>query len=125
LGVMLLSISLPLPKRGEVWRINFDPTIGAEIKKVRPAIVISSDAIGILPIKLVAPITTWNTSFTGKLWLVSISPDGMNGLTQDSVVDTLQVRGVEVQRFIQKIGLVSSNMLEEIAAAIAIVVEYQ
>jgi mRNA interferase MazF len=43
-----------MPKRGEIWLVNFDPTIGAEIKKVRPAVVISSDAVGKLPIKLMA-----------------------------------------------------------------------
>lgn len=50
------------PKRGEVWRVNFDPTIGTEIKKTRPAVVISSDAVGKLPIKLVAPIIDWKTT---------------------------------------------------------------
>jgi len=47
-----LSISAAIPKRGEVWLVNFDPTIGTEIKKKRPAVIISSDAVGILPIKL-------------------------------------------------------------------------
>jgi mRNA interferase MazF len=38
--------------------VNLDPTIGAEIKKTRPAVVISSDAVGKLPIKLIVPIRT-------------------------------------------------------------------
>lgn len=52
-----LTINPDLPKRGEIWLVNFDPTVGAEIKKVRPAVVISSDSVGKLPIKLIAPIT--------------------------------------------------------------------
>jgi len=40
-----------LPKRGEVWLVNLDPTVGAEIRKTRPAVVVSSDAVGILPVK--------------------------------------------------------------------------
>ena len=40
-----LSINPELPKRGEIWLVNFDPTVGAEIKKVRPAVVISSDSV--------------------------------------------------------------------------------
>ena len=47
------------PKRGEIWLINLDPTIGAEIKKTRPAVVVNSDYIGKLPLKLVVPITNW------------------------------------------------------------------
>ncbi len=36
--------------RGEVWLINLDPTLGAEIRKSRPSIIVSSDTIGILPL---------------------------------------------------------------------------
>jgi len=113
------------PARGEIWQVNFDPTIGAEIKKIRPAIVISSDAVGSLPIKLVAPVTTWDGAFAGKIWLVKVSPDASNGLTQDSAVDTLQIRCVDVGRFARRMGSVSPIVMEDIAAAIAIVVEYQ
>ena len=120
-----MSTSVSPPARGDVWKINFDPTIGAEIKKIRPAIVISSDAIGILPIKLVAPITKWKDSFKHKLWLVPVNPDDNNGLTEESVVDTLQIRGVEIRRFINKMGRVTFDLLEEIGAAVAIVVEYE
>jgi mRNA interferase MazF len=35
--------------RGDVWKVNLDPTIGAEIRKTRPVVVISSDAVGVLP----------------------------------------------------------------------------
>ena len=113
------------PARGEIWQVNFDPTIGAEIKKIRPAIVISSDAVGSLPIKLVAPVTTWDSTFVGKIWLVKIGPDANNGLAQDSAVDTLQIRCVDVRRFVRKMGFVSPIVMEDIAAAVAIVVEYQ
>jgi mRNA interferase MazF len=36
--------------RGELWLINLDPTIGAEIKKIRPAVIVNDDSIGILPL---------------------------------------------------------------------------
>lgn len=36
-------------RRGEVWLINLNPTIGAEIKKTRPAVIVNDNAIGILP----------------------------------------------------------------------------
>ena len=38
-------------RRGEVWLINLDPTIGAEIRKTRPAVIVNDDAVGILPLK--------------------------------------------------------------------------
>lgn len=113
------------PARGEIWQVDFNPTRGAEIHKMRPAVVVSSDAVGSLPIKLVAPVTTWDSTFASKIWLVKISPDASNGLTQDSAVDTLQIRCVDVSRFTRKMGFVSPIVMEDIAAAIAIVVEYQ
>ncbi len=37
------------PKRGDVWLIDFDPSVGAEIRKLRPAVVINVDTVGLLP----------------------------------------------------------------------------
>ena len=101
------SISSNTPKRGEIWLVDFNPTRGAEIQKQRPAIVVSSDAIGRLPIKLVAPITGWKPAFAGNLWHVRVIPDRLNGLDKESAVDVLQVRGVDTQRFIRYIGRVA------------------
>lgn len=110
--------------RGEIWLVNFDPTVGAEIQKKRPAVVISSDSIGKLPIKIIAPITGWSLKFDGSLWHIKIEPDSKNNLTKTSSIDALQIRGVDVQRFIQpKIGDVTKDQLDEITAAIAAIIE--
>lgn len=118
------SPSTSTPQRGEIWRVNFDPTVGTEIRKTRPAVVVSSDAVGRLPIKLVAPITDWKKSFTSNIWHVRIDPEPINGLTKVSAVDTLQLRGMDRQRFIQKLGEISPTTMEEIVLAVAAVIEY-
>ena len=120
-----LTINPELPKRGEIWLVNFDPTVGAEIKKVRPAVVISSDSVGKLPIKLIAPIIDWKTYFSANLWHVKIEPNSINGLNKASAIDTLQLRGVDLQRFIRKLGSVSEITMLEIVAAIATVIEFE
>ena len=112
------------PKRGEIWRVNFDPTVGTEIRKTRPAVVVSSDAVGRLPIKLVAPITDWKDYFSDNLWHVKIEPNRENGLSKTSAVDALQIRGMDTQRFIEKLGEVEETILEEILLAIVSVIEY-
>ncbi len=43
--------------RGEVWRVNFEPRQGSEMRKVRPAVVINDNRIGLLLLKIVVPIT--------------------------------------------------------------------
>ncbi len=120
-----LTISSNTPKRGEIWLVNFDPTVGSEIRKVRPAIVISSDAVGKLPIKLIAPITDWKSYFSQNFWHVKIESDILNGLSKISGIDTLQLRGVDLQRFIRKLGDISETKMLEITAAIATVIEFQ
>ena len=120
-----LSINPDLPKRGEIWLVNFDPTVGAEITKVRPAVVISSDSVGKLPIKLIAPITDWKTYFSSNFWHVKIEPNSINRLNKDSAIDTLQLGGVDLQRFIRKLGSISEITMLEIIASIATVIEFE
>ncbi|MGB3295913.1 MAG: type II toxin-antitoxin system PemK/MazF family toxin, partial [Phormidesmis sp.] len=90
------------PKRGEVWLVNLDPTLGSEIKKTRPAIVISADKIGKLPVKLIVPITDWKTNFAQNVWHIKMKPTDSNGLSKTSAADTLQMRSIDLQRFIRK-----------------------
>jgi mRNA interferase MazF len=56
---------------------------------------------------------------------VRIDPDAHNGLTKPSAVDVLQVRGMDVQRFSDRIGVVTADAIEEIVTSLALVVEYQ
>ena len=110
-------------RRGEIWLVNLDPTIGAEIRKTRPVVVISSDAIGVLPIKLVAPVTEWKEYLARNIWHVRIVPDVTNGLTKISAIDVLQLRGVDTQRFVRRLGSVAPEIVQAILIAIAAVTE--
>ena len=49
----------PVPNRGEIWLVDFDPAVGAEIRKLRPALVISVNTMRRLPLWTVVPITDW------------------------------------------------------------------
>lgn len=110
-------------KRGEIWSVNLDPTIGAEIRKTRPVVIISSDAIGVLPIKLVAPLTEWKDYLARNVWHVKVMPDSNNGLAKVSAADVLQLRGVDTQRFVRRLGSVTPETVEDILIAIAAVTE--
>jgi mRNA interferase MazF len=112
-----------MPQRGEIWLVNFDPTLGSEIKKIRPAVVISSNAVGRLPIKLVAPITDWKPYFEQNLWHIKLEPDDANGLSKTSAIDALQLRGMDVQRFICKLGQLPDVIMSEIAIAVVTIIE--
>jgi mRNA interferase MazF len=110
--------------RCEVWLINLDPTVGAEIKKSRPVVIVSSDTIGILPLRVVVPLTDWKNHYKLAAWMVKINPTSMNGLIKDSAADTFQIRSVSTTRFIRKLGEVTKQEMDQIVRGVGLVVEY-
>jgi len=119
-----MNIKVEDIKRGEIWLVDFDPTKGDEIKKKRPAVVISSDTVGKLALKVVVPLTGWQKSFELNHWITKLDPDAINHLDKPSAVDGLQLRSVSVQRFVEKKGRVTAEQLDEIAISILIVIDY-
>lgn len=101
-------------KRGEIWLVNLDPTIGAEIKKTRPAIIVSSDLVGILPLKLVVPLTDWKDRYSSAPWMVRLDPDEQNGLRKSSAADALQIRSISEQRLVKRLGVIPALQVAQI-----------
>jgi len=101
-------------KQGEVWLINLDPTIGAEIKKIRPAIIVSDDSLGKLPLKVIVPVTDWKERYDIAPWMIKIEPNSRNGLTKESSADCFQVRSVSQERFVKKLGEISAIIKDDI-----------
>lgn len=112
----------PRPQRGEIWSVQFDPSVGAEIRKLRPAVVASVDSIGRLPLRIVVPLTDWQSSFDALPWFVLIPSSSTNGLIKDSGADAFQVKSVSENRLVRCIGNVTADQMDEIAAAIALCV---
>lgn len=109
-------------RKGEIWLINLDPTIGAEIRKTRPAVIVSEDAIGILPLRVIVPLTDWKERYAVAPWMVAIAPDVQNGLAKPSAADAFWIRSVAQKRFIQRIGTLNSAQVEQILKAVQIVI---
>ncbi len=108
-------------KQGSVWQVNLDPTIGSEIKKSRPCLILNNDQIGKLALKIVAPITDFKEHYTLVPWMVSIEPTKENGLSKKSVIDLFQVRSVSQQRLCRKIGKVQNDILAKCRQSLDIV----
>jgi mRNA interferase MazF len=108
----------PQPKRGDIWLIDFDPPIGAEIGKVRPAVVINQDSVGRLPLRMVVPITDWKPKYLTYPWFIFLKPDLSNGLLKDGGADTFQLKSVSLHRFIRRLGELRSGQLDDMATAI-------
>jgi mRNA interferase MazF len=108
-------------RRGEVWLINLDPTVGAEIRKTRPAVIVNDDAVGILPLKVIVPITEWKERYAIAPWMVLLEPSTENGLEKTSAADAFQVRSVAQDRFVRGLGELSAESMGEISRALALV----
>lgn len=106
-------------KQNEVWLINLDPTIGAEIKKTRPAIIVNDNSLGKLPLKIIVPITDWKDRYEIAPWMIKIEPNSKNGLTKNSSADCFQVRSVSQDRFTKLLGKLSDSIMGEIRIALS------
>jgi mRNA interferase MazF len=102
--------------------VRFDPSVGAEMRKLRPAVVVNVDSVGRLPLRIVVPLTDWQPTFAALPWIVPIPASAATGLVKDSGADAFQVKSVSENRFVQRIGSVTSDQIDEIAAAIALCV---
>lgn len=108
--------------KGEIWLINLDPSLGAEIRKSRLAVIVSVDEIGILPLRVIVPVTDWKDHYATAAWLVPIDPSKRNGLEKRSAADAFQIRSVSQERFIHRIGILEADKLEDTLSAIQIVI---
>jgi mRNA interferase MazF len=106
--------------RGEVWEVNLDPAIGAEIKKIRPCVIVNRDALARLPLKIVVPLTDWDPRFESAPWHVPVDADAMNGLTKKSSADTFQVRSISQDRLVRRLGVLSAPIMQKIGEALAL-----
>jgi mRNA interferase MazF len=113
------------PVRGEIWEIRFDPSEGDEIKKIRPAVVMTAMGAGRMKLHIVVPITTWQPSFARYFWMIRLTPTPTNSLRNESAADTFQVKSLSVNRFQNRIGVVHTDEIDEIAAAIALCIGYK
>lgn len=108
-------------RQGEIWVINLDPTIGAEIQKTRPCLVVNDDTVGVLPLKIIAPITEYKDKFKDVPWMVIIIPGHENGLDKKSVIDLFQVRSVADERLVKHVGMIGAEEILNVKAALKVV----
>ncbi len=92
------------------------------MRKTRPAVVVNPNAIGWLPLRIVVPVTEWHAKYAPVPWIVLIKASSRNGLEKNSAADCFQVKSVSVERFVEQLGEVRADEIEEIGAGIALCV---
>lgn len=96
----------------EIVLVNLDPTIGHEIKKTRPCVIISPDVMNnVLQTLIVAPITSTNRALPTRILIKS---NTVSGLVHDSYVMLDQIKTIDKSRVIKQLGIVSEKEKQEI-----------
>jgi len=98
-------------KQGDIWLVKFYPKVGNEISKLRPAVVVSCDSMGRLPLKTIIPITEWKDRYKNYPWIVEIKSNASNGLSKNSAADCFQIKNFSIDRFERKIGSLKKEEL--------------
>jgi mRNA interferase MazF len=116
---MARKSALSHPKRGEVYLVNFDPTVGSEIRKKRPALVLQNEVANrYSPITIVAAIFSQFEEPPYPTEVFVDPPEG--GLNVESVVLLNQIRSIDKQRLIKRLGALRPETMEKIDQAIEI-----
>ena len=110
------------PVRGEIWWVDLNPSVGRELQKRRPCIILNRADAGRLPLRVIVPLTGWQENFNGYPWCVQILPDDTNGLQKISAADTFQIKSLSLDRFSRKLGVISPADLEAVALSAAYLV---
>lgn len=114
---MAKATKVSRPRRGEVYLVSLDPTVGAEIRKTRPAVVVQNDpANHRSPITIVAAVTSQFEEPVYPTEVLVRVPEG--GLTADSVVLLNQIRSIDKGRLVRRLGVLKTETMREIDRAL-------
>lgn len=112
-------------RRGEIWQVEFDPQLGAEIQKRRPALILSVDQLNRSPAGIVIVIPGTSTALenpkTGELLFgyCKVDPTAFNGLKKTTYFVAQQIKSASVLRLVTKMGMLESSYRKTIADRVA------
>lgn len=103
------------PKRGDIYLVNFDPTVGHEVKKARPAVIITNNINNeYSPVLTVIPLS----GNIKRVYPFEVKVSAGKGLDKASKIMVNQIRTVDKKRLIKKISSVSPEIVKKVEAAI-------
>ena len=111
---------MSFPRRGEIYLVTFDPALGHEIKKTRPALVIQND-IGNRhsAVTIVAAIISKISPVPYPVD-VTVNPTKGNGLTVESAVQLGHIRSIDARRLVKRVGVLDPATMQRVDEALKI-----
>lgn len=109
--------------RGEVWRMALDRgESGSGETAFRQVVILTSDTLAVLPLRIIVPLTIWRDEFASAPWMVRVPPVLHSGLESVMAADALQVRSVSTMRLKHKLGDLPEKLVDAISTAVAAVI---
>jgi mRNA interferase MazF len=100
-------------KRGDVYLVNLDPTIGSEVKKTRPCVVVSPDEMNqYIRMIVIAPMTTTRKNYKSRV--------GISFQDQEGEIMLDQIRTIDKKRLISKLGRLS---IKDLRSTLSVLLE--
>ncbi|MCY7367270.1 MAG: type II toxin-antitoxin system PemK/MazF family toxin [Chamaesiphon sp.] len=99
---------------GSIWLVNFDPSIGTEIRKTRPAMIISGTLFNQRRKVTVLPITSSRPDRRMLPIVVEIDPDQTNGLNTDSFIICVDPMTFDKQRLVKQLGRLNVEKIHQV-----------
>ena len=112
-------------KSGDIYRVNLDPTIGQEIRKTRPVVVLNAGDRKNLQLAIVVPITAWQARLEDNPFFLTIDPQPHHGLTKKSAVDCFQIRALSHRRFVEQLGALTRREMDHVKASVALILDIE
>jgi len=109
--------------RGEVWQMSVTGKPASEGGERRTVVIISGDALGALPLKVVVPLTPWKEEYASAPWMVRLPPVLHSGLESPMAADGLQVRSVSSARLVKRLGEIPQSYINQICSAVVLVID--
>ncbi|MEW6667795.1 MAG: type II toxin-antitoxin system PemK/MazF family toxin [Thermodesulfobacteriota bacterium] len=112
-------------KIGDICWVNLDPTVGDEIRKKRPVVILNAGNERYLKLAIVVPVTGWKPHLADNPFFVNLEPSTRNGLEKKSSVDCFQIRAVSHKRVMGRLGSVSETALSQIKKSLALILDIE
>jgi mRNA interferase MazF len=109
-------------RRGEIWWVNLDPTVGSETAKKRPCVILQNDVGNARSdTTMVAPLLKGTKAYP---FVVSVEVTAENGLDETRGIHLEQIRGVDNRRIDNRLGILEDKYWSEIEKAVCIVLGF-
>lgn len=112
-------------KSGEIYLVNLDPTVGAEIRKTRPVVLLNAGHHKNLRLAVVVPITRWRGSWDENPFFVTMASQPRHGLEKTLAIDCFQLRALSHDRFVRRLGHLNEAEMDRVKKAVSLILDIE